>query len=150
MSSLESIHCVSPSCRTCRVYRGTVATERVQRRAHLLSGSGVGVAVGPVTHRPRSGMRRSRRLGSIFVPVPPPGGLPWYISITKLPVSSAVPSDGRRTGDAVLKPPAGARSGPDPGWRTAREQSAICGPRPRWRVCGPACDAPRNRHGTTG
>ncbi len=64
---------------------GTVATERVQRRANLLSGSGAGDDAGPVTHIPRSGMRRSRRLGSIFVPVPPRGGLPKYEPITQPP-----------------------------------------------------------------
>ena len=60
-------------------------TERVQRRANLLSGSGAGDDAGPVTHIPRSGMRRSRRLGSIYVPVPPRGGLPKYEPITQPP-----------------------------------------------------------------
>jgi len=72
---------------------GTVATERVQRRAHPISDLGTGVAAGPVTRIPRSGMRRSRRRGSIFVPVPPRGGLPKSTPITQPPVSSTVPSD---------------------------------------------------------
>jgi len=92
---------------------GTVATERVQRRAHLLSGSGAGVVSGPVTLIPRSGMRRSKRLGSIFVPVPPQGGLPKYESITQPPGLLHRPNGRPRKGvcgsQATSRAPVGTR-----------------------------------------